>query len=799
MSALATLRDLFTRKPRRPAAAPRRRRPVLRLEALEDRETPAIDLFVTLGGTLDANPLSAFVPAPYNGAKLARAELLVDTPNAGMNHGTIYRVSATDAYPWGSGAPNEFGPATAPLFNQNVIPGGQGFRYVNDGSGLGQTESIPCRFRFELQNWYTTFTWVRTDTLVIHIKAAEGAPTITSQPAGITMIASGEQTTLSVEATGVGPLRYQWYRGLTPNAGNPIPGATASTYTTPALTVGGQYMYWVKVTNDRGVANSLNATVQVNESTTTTAGSVTVKYNHRPQTVQLSATVTRLTPEWFGLADGAVTFSVPNVGSVGNTGFTAPTRGVATTTGALTVPGGTRPGVYPLTATYGGNIPLYLAGSSDSDETLTIVKADQTISGFGAFPTKTYGDARFTITGVSATSEPDAGPVIFTSLNPSVARVIGGNTIEIVSPGTTVIVASHPGNESWNPAPDVMQTLTVKKAPLIVRPNANQWKAYGSPLPLLRFTASGYVNGENISVFGGLLGTTATANSPIGHYPFTLGSLFTQNYTLSLAADAPTFEVRKGTATIRWSNPAAIAVGTPLGGVQLNAGADLFGTFVYSPPAGTVLPAGTHTLSVTFTPTDSVNFTGATASVTIDVVNPLTVQSVVVNGGASQRSRVTEITVAFDSVVTFPGDPVTAFRLVRTGPGIPAGGVGLAVDLSGSTATQTIARITFSGPFTEFGSLVDGRYTLRVRSSQTSALGLPLAGGDHVTALHRLYGDVTGEGTVNGADFNPFRVAFGAGVGTPNYRADLDYNGDGVINGADFNQFRTRFGLTLDL
>ena len=40
------------------------------------------------------------------------------------------------------------------------------------------------------------------------------------------------------------------------------------------------------------------------------------------------------------------------------------------------------------------------------------------------------------------------------------------------------------------------------------------------------------------------------------------------------------------------------------------------GTFVYTPPAGTVLNAGAaQTLSVTFTPTDAANYTGATATV----------------------------------------------------------------------------------------------------------------------------------------------------------------------------------------
>ena len=66
----------------------------------------------------------------------------------------------------------------------------------------------------------------------------------------------------------------------------------------------------------------------------------------------------------------------------------------------------------------------------------------------------------------------------------------------------------------------------------------------------------------------------------------------------------------KLTPTIAWAAPAPIASGTPLGPVQFNATASVPGTFVYSPPAGTVLPVGTgQPLSVTFTPTDTANYT----------------------------------------------------------------------------------------------------------------------------------------------------------------------------------------------
>ncbi len=43
------------------------------------------------------------------------------------------------------------------------------------------------------------------------------------------------------------------------------------------------------------------------------------------------------------------------------------------------------------------------------------------------------------------------------------------------------------------------------------------------------------------------------------------------------------------------------------------------GTFVYTPAAGTVLSAGAHTLSVTFTPTNSTDYFAATASVSLTV------------------------------------------------------------------------------------------------------------------------------------------------------------------------------------
>src|SRR5258706_7154594 len=69
-----------------------------------------------------------------------------------------------------------------------------------------------------------------------------------------------------------------------------------------------------------------------------------------------------------------------------------------------------------------------------------------------------------------------------------------------------------------------------------------------------------------------------------------------------------------------WSSLKDTASAEIFSPAQLNAPPSLPGSFAYTPGAGTVLPAGANqTLSVTFTPTDTVAYTTATATVSIDV------------------------------------------------------------------------------------------------------------------------------------------------------------------------------------
>lgn len=71
---------------------------------------------------------------------------------------------------------------------------------------------------------------------------------------------------------------------------------------------------------------------------------------------------------------------------------------------------------------------------------------------------------------------------------------------------------------------------------------------------------------------------------------------------------------------ISWTNPSDISFGTLLSTTQLNATADVAGTFVYTPAIGTKLNAGTNQdLKVDFTPTDAATYNPVSKTVKINV------------------------------------------------------------------------------------------------------------------------------------------------------------------------------------
>jgi hypothetical protein len=87
------------------------------------------------------------------------------------------------------------------------------------------------------------------------------APSIISGPID-QAINSGQSITLSVVASGQGPLAYQWYIGASGDTSDPIGGAQGRVYTTSTLT--NETEFWVRVSNGSGSVDSNPAFITVN-------------------------------------------------------------------------------------------------------------------------------------------------------------------------------------------------------------------------------------------------------------------------------------------------------------------------------------------------------------------------------------------------------------------------------------------------------------------------------------------------------------------------------------------------------
>jgi hypothetical protein len=88
----------------------------------------------------------------------------------------------------------------------------------------------------------------------------------------------------------------------------------------------------------------------------------------------------------------------------------------------------------------------------------------------------------------------------------------------------------------------------------------------------------------------------------------------------NIGSNSLKLKISRGTPVITWAIPADIYCGTAIGPKQLNATANTAGTFVYTPPSGTVLSVGTYKLFVDFTPADTANWFTASTSVPLNVV-----------------------------------------------------------------------------------------------------------------------------------------------------------------------------------
>ena len=180
-------------------------------------------------------------------------------------------------------------------------------------------------------------------------------------------------------------------------------------------------------------------------------------------------------------------------------------------------------------------------------------------------------------------------------------------------------------------------------------------------------------------------------------------------YTPGFVAPVPPPPPRKLIPIITWVTPSPIPGGTPLSTVQLDATASapnstavLPGTFAYSPGIGSVLRAGTQTLSVTFTPTDTTDYAPVTQTVSL-TVNPAIATTTLVT--LSPITSFYQYAVVANVTVTAPGGVVVPIGGTVSCTATPPSGSAITTATVSMNGTSTLAEVMILGlPITPTGT-----------------------------------------------------------------------------------------------
>jgi hypothetical protein len=581
-----------------------------------------------------------------------------------------------------------------------------------------------------------TFAWTVTDV-------AKPTPVVTwANPATITYGTALSGTQLNATASVAGTFAYSPATGTVLSAGEQIllvtftPTDTANyttatrtatitvaratpvvTWATPASVVAGTALGATQLNATASVAGTfvytpasgtvLAAGTQTLSATFTPTD--TASYTTATRTVTLTVTaLVKTTPVITWANPAAITYgtalSVTQLNATANVAGTfayTPASGTVLTAGTQT-----------LSATF---TPTDTANYTTATRTVTLTVARATPIITWANPASiTYGTA-LSATQLNATANV-AGTFAYTPASGTVLTA-GAQALSVTfTPTDTANYATATRTVT------LTVTAVAKTTPVITWSNPASI-TYGTALGATQLNATASVAGT--FVYTPASGTLLTAGANQ-----TLSVLFTPtdttNYTT--ATKTVTLTVAKASTTIKWSKPGRIGHGKPLGSTELNATADVVttapdglqldprtsitGTFVYTPPAGTVLPVGTSTLSVTFMPADSVNYSAATGTTTIDVLSepalslaPATLRF----AGTNTSGTLGPITAPQTATVTFDAASVAAWSAsanqpwvkITNGSGLGSGSFAVEIINPANvlgTATSASATITVTAP-----------------------------------------------------------------------------------------------------
>ena len=252
-------------------------------------------------------------------------------------------------------------------------------------------------------------------------------------------------------------------------------------------------------------------------------------------------------------------------------------------------------------------------GAATQDFYQLEARTPQTIT-FAALPSKTFGDAAFTLTATASSSL----AVSFQSSNTDVAT-ISGSTVTIVGAGTTIITASQSGNAGTYAAASVSRELVVSKANQAITFNALPQKNSGdSPFGLTATASSGlpitYVSSN--SLVATIIGSTVTITG-VGTTTITASQAGNANYNAATSEteDLVVSEILDQTITFN-ALPAKTFGDAPFGltataSSGLPVSYESSNTLVATVSGSTVTIVGAGTTTITATQAGNVTYSAA--------------------------------------------------------------------------------------------------------------------------------------------------------------------------------------------
>ncbi|MDA3894471.1 MAG: discoidin domain-containing protein [Salinivirgaceae bacterium] len=201
-----------------------------------------------------------------------------------------------------------------------------------------------------------------------------------------------------------------------------------------------------------------------------------------------------------------------------------------------------------------------------------------------------------------------AGTMVYSAAIDSIMDVGGAQKLSVIFTPTNIV--------NYNIANDTVTINVTKATPIITwaTPDAID---QGTPLSATQLNATADISGtmvysaaiDSILAIGDDQPLTVDFTPTDGNY---------NNASKTVYIDV--LYTSKLKPVITWNNPADIIYGTPLGTTQLNATADVGGTFKYSAAIDSIMDAGdAQALSVSFTPNDTLTYALATKIVNINV------------------------------------------------------------------------------------------------------------------------------------------------------------------------------------